>query len=272
MNVWIVYTCCSWFVGAWLMLSHNTERKLAAAKGRFGLAAVSRVRQLMILLSPILLPVVALLWLHSAGKMYLEMQRLKRFASKHRDPEHTPVNVLHLNRQTQQTFKLQTPEFFALGFRMIGDFQYRTRPFSIVSRHFLSDDGQIVGSLITMNGSRCAIEMSSIGCDEVYIGTCTVGDETIGEPVSADRIAINHVPLQSLDGVVEEHRSYMADRGSIAMCFDHTQAQAILQYGSRCMSQWKYRQGLLIEQPPAPVLPVSLERMARSKKNVPLVI
>jgi hypothetical protein len=241
------------------MLAHNTERKLAPAKSRFGLAAVSRVRQLMILLSPILLPVVALLWLHSVGKMLLEQRTLKRFASKHRDPEHIPVNVLHLNRQTQRWFKLQTPEFFALGFHMIGDFQYRTQPFLIVSRHFMSDDGQIVGSLITMNGSRCAIEMSSIDSDEVYVGTCTVGQETMGNPMSTNRIAINHVPLQHLAGVVEEHRNYLADRGSNSMCFDQKQVKAMLQFGSRCMSEWKYRQGLLNEQPPDPVLPAPLE-------------
>jgi len=259
MNGWIVYSCCSWFVGAWLMLSHNTERKLSSAKGRFGLAAVSRVRQIMILMSPVLLPIVALMWLYSVGRMFLEMRRLKRFASKHHDPEHTPINVLHLNRETQQWFKLQTPEFFALGFHMIGDFQYRTQPFSIVSRHFMSDDGTIVGSLITMNGSRCAIEMSSIDSDEVYVGTCTVGDETMGEPVSAERISINHVALQPLDRVIEEHRTYMADRGLNAMCFDQSQAQTILQYGSRCMSEWKFRQGLLVEQPPVPTLPEPLQ-------------
>lgn len=257
MNNWMIYSCCAWCFGAVLMLSHNTERKLANAKGRFGLAAVSRVRLFMIGLSPFLLPIVAVMWLYNVGLLFLRMRKIQRFESKHRDPEYLPVNVLYLDDQVQQWFKLQTPEFFNLGFRMIGDFQYRTEPFSIISRHFLSDDGQIVGSLITMDGSRCAIEMSSIDTHETYVGTCTVGEE-MGEPVSADRIAVNHVDLQPLAGVVDEHRNYLQASGSEALSFDTDQVESVLRYGSRCMSEWKFQQGLLTEAPPTPELPLTL--------------
>lgn len=210
----------------------------------------------MALLSPIWFPV---LWVITTFQDWKHRRRVTQFARKYVEPEMTPVNFFELDKPTRDWFQTATETMLQLGFDLVGDFQYRTQPFHIVDRIFLSADQQVLGTAVMADGER-SVDMESLDETGTLIDSSSLDHKLFSElPDKSDLYVLNFVTGGAIMEVYERHRELLAERDRRIYRLPLQNCREIVVFAARRLSQWDYRLGKKVERPPEPVLPAGCE-------------
>ena len=206
-----------------------------------------------LLVAPLVSPLYVLSLIPCLVSFYFERRELIRFGQQHHDPEHTRLNFLYLDKSIRDWFERSTPDFFQMGFRLVGDFQYRTEPINLINRYFLSDDGTVVAALSAVDDERHSMGLQAITVDGVVVNATSL-DSVIFQDLPGEQDQYRLAFLPDATPVEMRNAIHELADGAALLNFDPEQVGEFQQFCARRFSQWKHRLGK-IAMPPEPVLP-----------------
>lgn len=215
--------------------------------------------------APVWIPVIvgAFLWylLEDAASFFRRF-RLKRKCRVYQEYGFTRVNYFQLDAATRGWFDRSTRELFPLGFGLLGDYQLKKQPVSVIGRLFWRDDGTVlVASLVVEALGRTeAVELLSCLADGLCVQTASVEDpdpDRQRDP-GLDLLHITCAPeLGAADLYarhVQEVLAIARQRQTSVLAFESGQYQSLVIYNQRLHHRWRHRMRQAAPAP-APVLP-----------------
>ncbi|MGH7129238.1 MAG: hypothetical protein ACREJB_01310 [Planctomycetaceae bacterium] len=221
-------------------------------------------------LAPLLMPVVLLVvlrcFLWEVPVLMFRQFRLDRQYRIYKEYTFTPVNYFHLDAGTREFFDRSTPALFSLGFRLLGDYQLKDQPISVIDRLYWRDDGTVLADASVAEGAFARVEaigFQSFLADGVCVETQAIEDPDPESPpdVDIDRLHLTcepELPAEKLYALhLNELTTLARARKTKVLMFDDEQFGSLIVYNQRLHRQWRYRIGESTP-PPAPVLPPPL--------------
>jgi hypothetical protein len=247
--------CVLCWLGVTLLLSFHTEE---IEKENVDGINPRLFEFFIVLISPLIVPYALVATLPCIGKGILRWWQIVRVHNKYREYEFIPVDSLWLDEPIRRQFDSHTPSLIQLGFEFIGDYQLKPKPIEVHDRLFLNQDGEIMAAICSVLESG-GISLISILEDGTCVHTTSVENphpERTACP--ADQLCISYVPDTSMQYLYQHHvhevRQVCTHNGTTVMRLRRDQFREVVIYDQRIFCRFRFRNGNLAQEPPAPDL------------------
>jgi hypothetical protein len=211
-----------------------------------------------VLIAPLAMPLIVwstvqMLWLRNR-----HLGQLRQCLNTVREYEFTKVNSLHLAEPIRRRFDRFTPDFFQLGFNLIGDYRMKPEPVEVHDRIFLSNDGETLGTIcaVLKGGGESMITVLSDGTCVHTTSSKNPKPERTVQP--QDQLCITYLPGVSIEDQFQQHQATVREQcslhGTNVVPLHAEQFREVLVYDQRIFNCWRHRLGDLDKPPPMPDL------------------
>lgn len=247
----LAYCVVCWAICCW-RLSNNAAIQMALENDPSNARCLQIGFAGAILFSPLYLPVTLITYPRGWLRNWQAQRQYAEYCSHHRDPENTPVNFFDLDPDIQEYFSQTNPALFSAGFSMVGDIRSESGYCEMVSRVFLSDDGQVFANVWAVDGVPMGlITLLSIDSDGVVLETSNQASQG-PTPAVDNGILSNAVESYDIGEVVTSHLEMMANNANDILAFAEQNYPEVSRYAARCSSRWLHSIGEIVDAPPTP--------------------
>jgi hypothetical protein len=210
----------------------------------------------IVLLAPLFMPLGVGFLGYCVVGAYREQQSLERSARTFRAYEFVEVNKLHLDDWVREHFELHTPPLVRLGYDLIGDYRLKPEPIEVYDRFFLSGGGETLASICALldTSAVCLISVLENGTS---VNTCASEDphpDDLCKP--QDQVWTTFLPDASIEDLHYQHQQVLQERcvgeGTRVLRLRKEQFREVVTYDQRIQCRWRFRNGRMDQDPPAP--------------------